>query len=56
MVGSCWLHFRLKLCRTAGGGEVGWEMELAGSCHLHWRLRLYRRREQGCDGFMLASL
>ena len=24
MVGSCWHHFRLKLCRTGGGG--GWRV------------------------------
>ena len=29
MVGSHWFHFRLKLCRTGGGGEggkVGWRV------------------------------
>ena len=28
MVGSCWLHFRLKLCRTRGrwGGRWSWRV------------------------------
>ena len=42
MAGSCWLHCRLRLCRTAG------------SCWLHCRLGLKREGEDG--GFLLASL
>ena len=37
MVGSCWFHFRLKLCKTGrGGGGV------AGLCWFQCRLRLCR--------------
>ena len=53
MVGSCWLHIRLKLYRTGwGGGGV------AGSCCFHCRLRLCSTlsREGEDGGFLLASL
>ena len=39
-MGSCWLHFRLKLCRSGGGGGEG--SGVAGLCCLHCRLRSYR--------------
>ena len=64
MVGSCWLHIRLKLYRTGwGGGGVAGSCcfhcrlrlcRTAGSCWIQCRLRLRREGEEGV--FLLHSL
>ena len=41
MASSCWLHYRLRLCRK--GRDVG----MTFSCWPHWRLRLCRRGGEG---------
>ena len=57
MAGSCWLHCRLRLCRTVGSCWLHCRLRLCrtvGSCWVHCMLRLSREGEDG--GFILASL